>query len=212
MRVRKVVTRRGRRFRGYFPSVKMGRTVHWESLLEKDAQLLLELSPGVAAYQEQPEVIEYFDGEQMREYIPDLSVILHDGTVRHIEVKPADQLARPSIRVKYEAIAKHYQSIQLPYRVVTEDEIRREPLFSNLKLLAYAHAHPWHEQPTDYELRSAFQGKPELSFSVLQQRWNLGDLYRLIASGRLSCNLELPLNGASSVCVPEGGRDATVYL
>lgn len=212
MRVRKIVTRRGRRFRGYFPSVKMGRTVHWESLLEKDALLLLELSPGVVAYQEQPVVIEYFDGEQMREYIPDLSVILHDGTVRHIEVKPADQLAKPSIREKYEAIAKHYQSIQLPYRVVTEDEIRREPLFSNLKLLAYAHAHLWHEEPTDYELRSAFQGQPELPFSMLQQRWGLNDLYRLIASGRLSCNLELPLTGDRSIGLPEGGRDETIYL
>ena len=212
MRRRKVVTRRGRRFRGYFSSAKMRRTVHWESLLEKDAILLLELSPGVVTYQEQPEIIEYFDGEQIREYIPDLSVILHDGTVRHLEVKPAEQLARPSIRGKYEAIAKHYQSIQLPYRIVTEDEIRREPLFSNLKLLAYAHAHPWHEQPTDYELRSVFQGQAELPFSVLQQHWNLGDLYRLIASGRLSCNLELPLNGVSGICLPEGGRDESIYL
>jgi len=114
MRVRKIVTRRGRRFRGYFPSVKMGRTVHWESLLEKDALLLLELSPGVAAYQEQPEVIEYFDGKQFREYIPDLKLILQDGTIRYLEVKPADQLVRPSIRQKYEAIALHFQSIQLP--------------------------------------------------------------------------------------------------
>ena len=212
MRVRKVVTRRGRRFRGYFPSVKMRRTVHWESLLEKDALLLLELSPGVVAYQEQPEFIQYFDGQQLRKYIPDLKIILHDGTVRHLEIKPAEQLARPSIQEKYEAIAKHYQSIELPYRIITENEIRREPLFSNLKLLAYAHAHPWHEQPTDFDLHTVFQGQSELPFSVLQEHWSLGDVYRLIVSGQLSCNLELPLDGLSRVSLPEGGRDATVYL
>ncbi|NHQ87306.1 hypothetical protein HA050_14410 [Iodobacter sp. HSC-16F04] len=212
MRVRKVVTRRGRRFRGYFASSKMGDTVHWESLLEKDALLLLELSPGVAAYQEQPEVIEYFDGEQFREYIPDLKVVLLDGTIRYIEVKPFDQLARPSIRKKYEAIALHFQSIQSPYRIVTEVEIRREPLFSNLQLLAYAHAHPWHEQPTDFDLRMAFQGQTKLPLSAVQQFWNLGALYRMIATGRLSCNLELPLDGFSSIGLPEGGRDETIYL
>lgn len=54
MLVRKVITRRGRRFRGYFPSRKLGRMVAWESLTERDVILLLEFSPGVLSYQEQP--------------------------------------------------------------------------------------------------------------------------------------------------------------
>ncbi len=50
MLARKVVTRRGRRFRGYYPSAKLGRMVAWESLLERDAILLIEFSPGVLTY------------------------------------------------------------------------------------------------------------------------------------------------------------------
>jgi hypothetical protein len=42
MPVRRVVTRGGRRFRGFFPSAKNGCMVPWESLLERDAITLLE--------------------------------------------------------------------------------------------------------------------------------------------------------------------------
>ena len=41
-------------FRGKFPSMKVNRMIHWESLLERDAIMLFEFSPGVASYREQP--------------------------------------------------------------------------------------------------------------------------------------------------------------
>lgn len=64
MSSRKVVTRRGRRIRGYFPSHKCGQMIAWESLLERDAILLLEFSQGVVSYRHQPTVMDYTDGEQ----------------------------------------------------------------------------------------------------------------------------------------------------
>ena len=92
MSSRKVVTRRGRRIRGYFPSYKCGRMIAWESLLERDAILLLEFSQGVVSYGDQPAVIDYSDGEQMRKYYPDFEAMLECGEAVHMEIKPAAEL------------------------------------------------------------------------------------------------------------------------
>ena len=51
MAVRKVVTRSSCHFRGYFPSLKNGHSVGWESQLEGGLFRLLELSPFVLRYE-----------------------------------------------------------------------------------------------------------------------------------------------------------------
>jgi hypothetical protein len=55
MRARKVVTRSGKRIRGKFPSTKLGRMVHWESLYERDAILYLFSPPATMRRRTQPE-------------------------------------------------------------------------------------------------------------------------------------------------------------
>ena len=127
MRVRRVVTRRGRHIRGYFPSKKMQRMVAWESQLERDALLLLELSPGVVSYQEQPEQLSYWDGEVIRSYVPDFWVLLQDEHSLFIEIKPLSELLRPTVREKYTQIAQQLQAQGRDYRLLTEQEIRHEP-------------------------------------------------------------------------------------
>lgn len=79
---RKVVTLSGRRFRGYFPSYKMGRTVAWESLLELAAIHLLEFSRGVLSYREQPVLIQYPDGEHMLRTSFKVDLVFIEGQTR----------------------------------------------------------------------------------------------------------------------------------
>jgi hypothetical protein len=94
MLARKVITRRGRRFRGYFPSRKLGRMMEWESLNERNVILLFEFSPGVLSYQAQPALIHYHDGQDTRAYYPDFEVIFLNGEAIHVEVKLARELAK----------------------------------------------------------------------------------------------------------------------
>lgn len=136
MRVRKVVTRSGKRFRGKSPSAKLGRMVHWESLLERDAILHLEYHPLVISYQEQPSVEVYYDAVgAAHRYVPDFLVVFSDGAELCIEVKPSRQLKKQEIRNKLGAVAVRFEELGREFRVWTEDLIRREPLFSNLKAL-----------------------------------------------------------------------------
>lgn len=211
MLARKVVTRRGRRFRGYFPSTKLGRMVAWESLLERDAILLIEFSPGVLSYQEQPALVQYTDGYRIRDYFPDFELELANGKRVHVEVKSAHQLAKPEFAAKYTAIAEHYSRKGLDYRIVTEAEICREPLQTNLRTLAYLAGRKGRTLPSTRELANRI-GSEAVPFSAFSAEFGKEMTLRLIACGRLECDLTLPLEGDTSVSVSKGERNATVFL
>lgn len=141
MKVRKVVNRSGRGFRGYFPSRKLGRLVEWESLLERDAIILFEFSNGIKSYQEQPELIVYEQDGEMRRYFPDFSITLSNDEVVHLEVKPASKLTSLDLLNKFDAIARHYDRIGRNFRILTDDHIRDEPRLTNLKRFASVQHH-----------------------------------------------------------------------
>lgn len=211
MLARKVVTRRGRHFRGYFPSRKLNRMVAWESPLERDAIQLLEFSPGVVSYQEQPTVIQYFDGDQMRDYYPDLEVRLLDGATVHFEVKPSSKLAKPKIATKLRAIAEHYIERGWRFRIITEHEIRCEPLLSNVRTLIYLNGRAGTFLPTAADLIRTF-GSTSVSFDALAAKLGKETVWRLLAVNQLACDLTQPITANTLLSTTMGGRDATVLL
>lgn len=208
---RKVVTRRGRRIRGYFPSGKLGRMVAWESLLERDAIYLLEFSPGVVSYQEQPAIVRYFDGSQLRDYYPDFRLVLNDGSEFHLEVKPESKLARPPVRARMEAIAAHYAQQGRKFRIATEREIRREPLLANVRMLTYLRDGRGHVLPSVAELAKVFEADT-VPFSTIEAVLGRETVLRLLAASRLSCDLTRMLSSDTPVALTHGGRDAAVLL
>lgn len=210
MLARPVINRYGRRFRGNYPSNKLGRMVAWESLLERDT--LLEFSWGVLSYQEQPALIHYHDGQQLREYYPDFEVTLDDGSLIHLEVKPATELAKPAIQAKYRAIAAHYQARQQAYRIVTEQEVRHEPQLSNVRTLAYLAGKKIQTGlPSAVDVVNAL-GIEVAPFHAVEARLGREMTLRLISKGVLLCDLALPLSGDTPITVAKGGRHATYLL
>lgn len=197
-RVRKVVTRSGRHHRGKFPSFKLKRTVHWESMLERDAILHLEYHPLVLAYQEQPCVLHYYDdGGEVRQYVPDFHVELDDGSDLYIEVKPESKLCKPDVNRKLKAIAASLAEREIRFRVLTERDIRREPLYGNLQRL--------HEATRCHQVTGALQGVA----LPAGDRWTLGQFVRslmsdakafaLLGLGHVRANLEAELTDNSMV-------------
>jgi len=126
MKSRKVVTRSGRGFRGYFPSKKLNRSVQFESLLERDAIKLFESSNEVVTYREQPTIIYYYLDDIQKRYHPDFELVLVDGYVVHVEVKPSIQLATIKLSAKYLAIAQSYFVRTESFVVLTEKELRAD--------------------------------------------------------------------------------------
>ncbi len=210
--VRRVVTRRGRHIRGYFPSKKMKRMVPWESLQERDALLLLELSPGVVAFKAQPEKLPYWDGTAMRVHVPDLWVLLYDEHVLFVELKPASELARPQVKAKYCQIAEQLLAQGLDYRLLTDKEIQQEPQFSNLKQLLYRYNHPASPLPTRSQLAAAFSQTESIPLAQCLERFGSDVTDTLIAQARLYVDLAQPLAPASLVQLPAGEHHATIYF
>lgn len=208
---RKVVTRRGRRFRGYFPSHKLGRMVPWESFVERDAILLLEISSGVVSYKAQPTVIYYFDGSKFRKYYPDFEVVLSDGSMFHLEIKLAEELKKPELKTKFRLIASHYQNIGFGFKIVTEEDLRREPLLSNAQTLAYLRSKRSRPLPSPTKLYSDL-GIDIISFAEAEALLGRDTILHLIAHGLLACDLSQPLSGDTLLTLVTGEGHASILL
>lgn len=205
MAMRKVVTRSGRHIRGLFPSTKNQRMVAWESLLERDAIILFELSPGVVSYEEQPSVEIYYEDSSPRKYFPDFAVTLRNGSLAHVEVKPAKKLKGRATRERFSLIAAQYERQSRQFWILTDDEIRIEPRLSNLKLLAY-HCRetlsPLHVE----KLLSSLEPRTSTSFASFAEA--LGGpalVLRLLATGFLSCNLNEPIQNGTAIHITVKG-------
>ncbi|WP_298393894.1 TnsA endonuclease N-terminal domain-containing protein [uncultured Azonexus sp.] len=208
---RNVITRRGRGFRGKFPSRKLGRMVAGESITELDGILLLEFSPGVASYREQPALIRYCDGESVREYYPDFEVVLISGEVIHLEIKTAKELTKPIVQAKYRAIAADYTRRQHGFRILTDEEIRQGTLYENLSLLrSFLHVKPAEMSKLEWLARF---GRDLVQFSVVADVLGHAEVLRLIAWGLAHGDLRLLLAADAKVqLIDQGGCDATYLL
>ncbi len=193
LKARKVVTRSGRGYRGYFPSRKLDRMVEYESLLERDAIYLFELSPGVKSFQEQPELIMYEHEGRIRKYFPDFEVVLNSGKVLNVEIKPKAKLLQPALLSKYKAIAQRYESHSASFLILTEDEIRKEPLHSNIKLMDRCKSLYVKSGYTLCEITQFISTHHLLSFSQLAEKFGYQLILNLIAEYQLVCDLEMPL-------------------
>lgn len=183
--------------------------VPWESLLERDAILLFEFSPGVVAYRAQPELVIYPDGLTVRRYFPDFEITTTGGLNAHIEVKAADKLAQTKTADKYRAIATHYEKQARDYQILSETEIRCEPLFTNLKTLD--------RQNRPYDgLESSLLRIATLLRHGPQPLGALGidpaTVWRLLALGHLRCDLSTQISELTEISLPGGESDETLYF
>jgi hypothetical protein len=200
MRVRKVVTRSGKRFRGKFPSLKLNRMVHWESMLERDAIFHFEYHPLVLSYQEQPSIEIYYDqeGEQHR-YFPDFRLTFRDGEDLFVEVKPLRFLATKVVRDKLQAIAKRFEEQGRRFRVMTEDDIRRQPLLANLQRLHASSKRAARETPNAQLVKTLSGGPVWTLANLCLQLLGVHQVLRLVQSNHLQIDLEKPLSNDSNV-------------
>jgi hypothetical protein len=186
--------------------------VDCESALEGDAALLLESSWGVVSYQEQPALVRYWDGREMRDYYPDFEVLLVDGSRFHLEVKHSSRLARPDVAEKFRAIASHYRTtLAIRLRIATEADIRREPVRGNALRLARFRWRRGLALPSA-ETLDRLLGNGSLPLAQVEAALGSGITWHLLAVGRLQCDLTEAISADTPVYLPEGGHHAAVLL
>lgn len=140
------------------PFPKGGRSIRCQGQLEAAAAVILANCPLVTAIHEQPLKIHYSwsrntgsseiclhegsptpaqrKGCRCSYIVPDFLVTMTDGRKRLVEVKPSSKLVRPDVQRKLNVARQYAEQQGWTFHVVTEVELRRGPLISNLRLLS----------------------------------------------------------------------------
>lgn len=212
---RQVVAPTGSIIRGLFPSVKARRMVPFEQLLELDALYLFEFAPQVVDIREQPFKLQYAMGNKVRRYTPDYALILRDGDILIVEVKPSRSLAKPEVHEKllYVRDAMVRQGHQ--FIVLSSDTIRMPYRLDNLKRLHRFLGRPL--APDKYhqlhQLRARLGKHVILPFdSLIQHLGGMNDVFGLLAHGELSCDLGLPLSSDTLISLDPNEEADYVFV
>jgi hypothetical protein len=133
MAVRRV-SNRGGNIVGHFPSLKLGRMVAFESLIERDFIYLLDYEPAVEHFSEQPLVIRYQHAGKKRQYTPDFRVI-YRGHPFLFECKPTRFVNDLENQIKFEAARLWCQEQGWTFGIVTDEHLTSNWRITNIKLL-----------------------------------------------------------------------------
>lgn len=200
-RVRNPVGRSFKSIRGKYPSQKMGRMIQWESQLERDTILLLEYSPDIVAYQEQPRKVIYIIDGKMVAYFPDFEVWHADQRHGYIEVKPDEIAQRKDQKERFVHIEAKLADEGSYFLVMTEKQIRKQPLLRNLQMVERYRSCP--VRPTRWpEFQHLFKDIISVSFAEAQALVRGAEhVWALIADGVFIFDLRVEVTSQSNLLI-----------
>jgi hypothetical protein len=133
MPVRKV-SHGGRNIIGQFPSIKMGRMIAFESLIERDCLYFLDFEADISYIAEQPLTLEYKRQGKVLRYTPDFHIILSNKNVL-IECKPAAFVDTENNLLKFAAAREWCKSNDWEFKIVSDNDLRSGYRLQNVKHL-----------------------------------------------------------------------------
>lgn len=155
---------------GVFYSFKNARHVEFESSLERDFFLLLEMDKTVASYEEQPVKLSYFYGNSERPYTPDCIIhyINKDKPPCIVEVKPSKIVKDKKVflKQKFDQIEQYLYENDMDFKLFTEYDIRTQRL-ENCKFI-YGFADVQDNQSHIDTITKIVKKAKEISFLDLQ--------------------------------------------
>jgi hypothetical protein len=118
-----------------FASTKVSSVVMCESTLEFDACFHHEYNDLIESFGSQPEGFKYeFIGKSLP-YTPDALISYTDKTQKYHEYKPYSKIASPLFRAEFAAKRAASLKLGIDLVLVTDRQIRVNPILNNLKLL-----------------------------------------------------------------------------
>lgn len=121
---------------GSFMSAKMQVLVEWESQIERDFMYYLEFDDDVRGYTSQPTRYRYTREDKYKYHFPDFEIFRYSTPKRKfVEIKPLHVTKKTEFIEKTAAIKAQMHTDGFDYSVVTDSQLRVEPILSNLKLL-----------------------------------------------------------------------------
>ncbi|MGE4294340.1 MAG: TnsA endonuclease N-terminal domain-containing protein [Campylobacterales bacterium] len=202
---------------GTFPSLKNGRSVSYESLLERDLFLLNEFDSDIATYEEQPFTIQYDRNGKNTNYTPDCLINYQPGLALPpcaIEVKFSDEIKRDKtfFEAKFAAIEDYLRANDMDFQIFTELSIRTVRLENARHIYSHAFlsdrikvtdalvAIRRLKQATLGEIQDLFSKNPYERAEWLPYIWNA------VAHGKAAIDMDEPITN-STLIRWRGGED-----
>ncbi len=119
-----------------FYSHKLKALQYAESILEADSCLRLEFEPTIKRYLTQPFSFQIKINNCKTRYTPDVLVENTEGDFFFIEVKPMSVYQKEKNQIKFAQVKDFFEEeLNVPFKVLTEKEIREGKLTQNLQQL-----------------------------------------------------------------------------
>jgi hypothetical protein len=199
IRSRKVVKRSNARNTGKYPSWKMQRMMQWESVHEGNAMRILDATPHVTFFNEQPcEIIYELNGVKHRHY-PDFIVI--EGKYREFwEVKTEADANSPEVAKRTDFLIETLPEYGYSYRMVLAEVLAKQPRLDNVKRLNKLGRKPISRLEQE-RIRRLFNHSPIISWGVFEQDSpeRLCNISRMVLEGKLSIDMNQPISPATSI-------------
>jgi hypothetical protein len=191
---------------GTFSSLKMGRSIWWESQVERDYIYLLEFDPAVIFYEEQPLRIYYYSDGKERHYTPDFLVKRTDKCLI-IEVKSEDDAQKEENQRLFRIASAICARDNYEFVVVTDTMIRVQPRLYNIKLLTRYQRTSINDPYHQIVCQELFTKSNEVSLDEVMQFFasrNIGKqvIFSLLYWGVLAVDLMQPIRSESVVRLP----------
>lgn len=185
----------------------------FESTLERDFLTLLEFDKDVISYDVQPVKVSWLDIDgRSRVYTPDVlasySVKKHSKQTVLYEVKYRSDLKEnwTELKPKFKAAISYANAMGWKFKLMTETEIRTVYMENARFLLPYLREQI-SEEHSDIILRQLIFMRQcsinQLLSSIFNDKWAQAELvptlWFLIASGRISTDLNIPLTMSSDI-------------
>ena len=119
---------------GNFSSCKMETSFRYNSLLQKDFMYWLEFDTDVLSYTTPGIAVNYQSDGREKSHTPNFQVIRYQKK-QIVEVKSRKTVEIEKYDRLYQMLSGLYDETGWTFVVLTESEIRREPILSNIKLL-----------------------------------------------------------------------------
>ncbi len=205
---------------GVFSSVKNGKSLGYESLLERDLMILLEFDDTVERFEEQPVKIPVVvNGKKVKPYTPDILIYyrpLSSGEMlRPVlgEVKDTGDLKknRTKYKPRFEAALLYAEERSWDWRIFTEKDIRSDYL-ENLKFLREYHSADPDVTLLNEVLSCLQSSRVTMTFESLMQDLCPTDdkqlhivpaIWHLLATKCIVANLKKPLDMKTKLSLPK---------
>lgn len=178
-----------------FASAKVCDTIVCEGSIEFDACFHHEFNNSVESFSSQPQGFYYeFDGKDCP-YTPDTLIRYVDGRLVFHEYKPSRKTSDPIFRARFAAKQAASRSLGVELILVTDKQVRVNPVLNNLKLLhRYSGPHEVNSRQRTLLRWLQDSGPVRLNQIAEEHTLSLGEtralIFSLISKGLLAADLD----------------------